>query len=118
MDWRIYYADGSCFDSDMGAAAAAPKRGVQVILVRDKVVGRRVLRLADYYIWRPSLNRWTDHLDAASAILAFAGEPWAVLVCGQYLNDADFEAVLIRAHNDQSIPAIAPKGPRHPAWKA
>lgn len=115
-EWRIYYADGSTFSSNDGPAQNAPNFGAQVVLVRDKHVGRRVLKLADYYVWRPSLDRWTDHEDSASAILAMAREPWAVLICGQYLNDDDFERILIAAHNDPDLPPIARDKPPHPAW--
>ena len=83
----------------------APAFGAQVVLVKDGAKNRRVLRLADYYIWRPSLQRWTDHQDSASVILAAAREPWTKLVCGQYIREADFERILIRAQNDPDFPS-------------
>lgn len=83
----------------------APAFGAQVVLVKDGPKNRRVLRLADYYIWRPSLGRWTDHQDSASVILAAAHEKWIKVVCGQYLREAEFERILIAAHNDPDFPS-------------
>ncbi len=117
ITWKIFYSDGSTFSNDQGGVEDAPSFGVQVILVKDKNVGRRILRLSDYYLWRPSLNRWTDHEDSASVILAMASESWSKLLCGQYLNEEDFEKILIRAHNDPDLPPKSRGEPPHPAWK-
>ncbi len=49
--WRIYYADGSTFDSSMGGPEDAPVENVQIIAeLRD---GRRIAHslAEDYYIW-------------------------------------------------------------------
>lgn len=115
-DWRIYYADGSMFDAEMGQPGDAPSFGAQVILVRDGRHQRRVLKFADYYLYRPSIRRWTDHQDGASALLAAAHEPWVTLICGQYLREDAFEQILIRANDDPDF-APAPAGPAHEAWK-
>lgn len=116
-DWRIYYADGSTFDSTIGEPGSAPSYGVQVILIREGRFNRRVLKLGDYYLFRPSLNRWTEHEDAASVIIAAAGEPWVTLICGSYLRESDFEQVLIRAVDDPDFQP-EPADPPHPAWRA
>lgn len=115
-DWRIYYSDGSTFDNDQGAPQDAPSYGVQVVIVKDGKHGRRVLKLCDFYLWRPSINRWTDHIDSTSAIMAAAAEPWVVLVCGQYLLEDDFERILIRAYNDPDFPGVSIAS--HEAWRA
>lgn len=116
LDWRIYYSDASTADSEQFGPDEVPKEGVQVILVRDGRKGRRVLRLCDYYLWRPRLNRWTDHIDSSSALIAAISEPWTVILRGEYLEEGDFEKILIAAHNDLDFPgaSVAP----HPAWKA
>jgi hypothetical protein len=101
-NYRIYYSDGSTFEGD---PSAAPKTGVQVIIVRDGSKGRRVLKLVDYYVWSPTLDRWVDCIDSASVMLRAVREPWVVILCGEYLCEADFEQVLIAAHNDPDFPA-------------
>lgn len=61
IDWRIYYDDGTNFDSSMGTIEDAPALGVILIWQRnnddehhptERVVG------LDWYWWRPDLNRW------------------------------------------------------------
>lgn len=54
MKWKIWYADGSTFDSSQGAPADAPTEGVQAIgECRD---GRKLVHTgADFYRWN---GRW------------------------------------------------------------
>ena len=118
VNWRIYYAGGSTFDSDQGLPQDAPSLGAQIVLVKDGRFNRRVLKLADYYVFRPSLDRWTDHQDATSVMIAALCEPWVKVVAGRYLREADFEQILIRAHDDPDFPAARPDGPAHEAWRS
>ncbi len=60
-DWKIYYSDGSTF---VGDVLEAPSFDVQVILYREGRFNRRVLKTSDFYLWRPSLNKWTEHTDS------------------------------------------------------
>lgn len=115
VEWAIYYADGSRYTSDDGRPEHTPPTGVQVILVREGRCGRRVLKVADYYIWSQSLGRWIEAQDAAAVVLRAMREP--VLVrAGEYLREADFERILIAAHNDPDLPAVPSAEPPHPAW--
>jgi hypothetical protein len=50
--WRIYYDDGSTFDSDQGTPEEAPGRGVQGIAQTDEWVGRQFIEGTDYYLYR------------------------------------------------------------------
>lgn len=84
----------------------APKSGVQVIIVRDGSKGRRYLKLVDYYVWSTTLERWVDCIDSASAMLRAMREPWVVILSGEYLLEADFERILITAHNDKDFPGV------------
>lgn len=51
LKWRIYYGDGSCFDSSMGKPEDAPPVNVQVILQPHKENGRQTIHLWDWYYW-------------------------------------------------------------------
>lgn len=115
--WKIFYSDGSTFSNKEGKPSDAPKRGVQVVHVEDGRCGRRVLRLADYYVWSPTLDRWLDCLDAASVLIRAQTEPFIVVLFGEYLVEADYEKILIQSHEDQEVPAVAPDEPPHPAWR-
>ena len=112
-----YYTGGSRYTSDTHSIEDLPSRGVQVILVPDKRVGRRVLKMSDYYLWRPSMGRWTDHEDAASLIMALSYESWGKVLIGEYIDERDFEEILIRAHNDPDLPPRSPDTAPHPAWR-
>lgn len=116
-EWVIYYSDGSRITSDDCEPFAAPKQGVQVILVRDGRCGRRVLRMAEYYVWSPTLGRWLDCFDTAAVILRAVQEPHVTVLRGEYLREPDFERILISAHNDPDLPAVSPGSPPHRAWK-
>lgn len=58
MTWRIYYDDGSTFDSTMGTPVEAPGLGVQAIVQPDERVGRVLLTRFDWYYWRVDLGEW------------------------------------------------------------
>lgn len=48
--WRIYYADGSTFDSEAGTWAEAPAWGIQAIIREDPRVGWAMVHGGDYYV--------------------------------------------------------------------
>ena len=56
--WRIYYDDGSTFDSSMGAPDDAPSAGVQCIVEPDRDAGRVVLNSFDWYYFHPESGMW------------------------------------------------------------
>lgn len=118
MSWKVFYSDGSTFSDRDGGPSEAPKSGVQVVHVEDGRCGRRVLKLVDYYVWSPTLTRWIDCADAPSVLLRASREPWVVVLYGEYLREAEFEKILIAAHEDDYVPAVSPSEPPHPAWRA
>ena len=58
IQWRIYYADGSTFDSSQGSPWDAPATRVLVIPHRDPQASGGVSRASDgdYYLWK--LDKW------------------------------------------------------------
>ncbi len=86
----IFYADGSIYD---GEPVSAPQSGVQIIKLADG----KILRPADYYLWRPSLQSFTEHVDAASVILAASQEIWVRLLTGSYIPNDQFKEIVRRA---------------------
>jgi len=63
MRWRIYYADGTTYDSDQGDPWDAPATRVILILNRhhDSREAAYFQWMNDYYLWKD--NRWyaTDY---------------------------------------------------------
>jgi len=116
IEWVLYYADGSRYTSATHRPEDTPPAGVEVVLVRDGRGQRRKLMMADYYGWSASLGRWIELQDAAAVVVRAMREP-LLIRAGQYLREADFERILIRADNDPEIPLVSPNSPPHPAWK-
>ena len=56
--WRIYYDDGSVFDSTDGGPDDAPAVGVQCIVEPDEVAGRAVLNSFDWYYFHTDSGMW------------------------------------------------------------
>lgn len=61
IDWRIYYGDGSTFDSSMGGPWDAPGHGVVAIVKLEPDLpeqGRSVLHRWDWYYYRDGDGWW------------------------------------------------------------
>jgi len=50
VEWRIYYDNGSTFDSKAGAWADAPAWGIQAVVHTDPNVGWAMVHGGDYYV--------------------------------------------------------------------
>lgn len=76
IEWRIYYADGSTYDSSMGNPEDSPRNGVAAIIQHYECghhpsqiikpepavyVGAQLS--ANFYIWRPDANEWIGTID-------------------------------------------------------
>lgn len=58
MDWRIYYGDGSTFDSTQGEPEDAPAFDFQCVVQPDPRVGRTVMAGWDWYYYRVDIGEW------------------------------------------------------------
>lgn len=87
----IYYADEShaTVSTHDESIRVLPKRGVALVKTNGKI-----LRPADYYMWRPSLQMFTEHTDAASVVIAASKEQWITLFLGEYIPDERFKDIL------------------------
>ena len=56
--WRIYYDDGSTFDSSMGEPEDVLAFGVICIVYPNDLVGRQIMWGWDWYYWVPGENNW------------------------------------------------------------
>ena len=57
--WRIYYTDGTTFDSSMGEPEDAPARGVAAISQADEDAGRAGVAGVDWYLWESDIGCWS-----------------------------------------------------------
>lgn len=57
-DWRIYYDDGSTFDSDMGEPHEAPPEGFVCAVGYDDTGKRYIMHGWDFYQWDHDGGQW------------------------------------------------------------
>jgi len=120
MEWRIYYADGTTFDSQAGSPRDAPAWGVQVIVQACIESGRYLLNTFDYYVHRGGKWYGVDGIGAldylhemgylelptdmsANDILLRAAYDGLVKV-GRTLRERDFIVIFKRANEDPDFP--------------
>jgi len=102
MQWKIYYADGSSY---YGEPELAPKRGVQAILIKDELVGRRIESSRDYYVYWPERGGWrsVDHF-AFYEYLFEANPPTKIVLFGSVMDDGEYRALWDIISNDPDLP--------------
>jgi len=115
IEWVIYYADGSRVTSETHRPEDTPTTGVEVILTRHPDVGRRVLKLSDYYGYSRLMGNWIELQDSCAAMIRAMREP-ILIRSGEYIPEEAFEQVLIAAQNDPDLPPTPRVKPAHPGW--
>ena len=58
LAWRIFYDDGSTFDSGNGGPHNAPAFGVMCIVYPHELVGRKILTRHDWYYFAVEAGEW------------------------------------------------------------
>lgn len=139
--FRIYYGDGSMVEgSDRGAWLKAPPLNVQVVAATDpyptdspRNVGRLIFHSSPFYIWGkdspiPSAADGFGVLDdllarglvTANARLSERSiaecTKWGVKL-GRTIAIQDFDAILLRAINDEGMPRKSATRPGEDAFK-
>ncbi len=99
MTWKLYYPDGTTFDSTQGEPWEAPAYPVIAILQGAVVEHGR-----DWYLWRKDYQAWIGVKGDASLALQMMKHARFIEACvaGENLPNEVFQAVLDRAVNDQS----------------
>lgn len=114
MIWRIFYADGSTFDSTQGAPDDAPGYGVEVIVQPDPTpgvgnVGYVVLAGYDWYARHTVDEEWFGVAgDASIWDLILHREPIVGVCQGRRMSRARYHALLddaARWADEQGLPA-------------
>lgn len=102
-DWRIYYDDGSTFDSTEGEALEAPALGVLVIRQPpgDDERGATVVSLWDFYLYHRPSRRWWG-VDSFGVVdqLAHRWQDFGGLVVGRMATPGVYQDALNRATAD------------------
>ena len=105
LRWRIYYGDGSTFDSSLGKPDDAPAFGVQTVVEQDDSVGRTILAGFDWYYYHVESGKWWgSDIHGLLDKLLFRIE---VVAISQGRNSADFDEILQRSIDDPDFPKKA-----------
>lgn len=111
INWRIFYTDGSTFDSSQGSPQDAPEWGVICIVQHDADVGRTIMRRWDFYYFHPiDQNFWGCDIFGYIDI-GVNGRPFTPgsLKIGCTISTPQFQEILSIADSD---PAFKPKSGR------
>lgn len=106
VKWRIYYDDGSTFDSNDGDPDQAPGYGVICIVQPDPDVGRTVMRRFDWYYWNALQSQWWGSSDLFSVldhVLHRTGFVDGRTIC-QARHAVDYADICQRAEADPDFP--------------
>lgn len=104
-DWRIYYDDGSTFDSLMGSPSEAPAMGFIVAVGYQQDGKTRYLMQGwDHYRWDRDINQWWGmDLFGVFDRLRFNKEIYAYKE-GRTVSVEIWKETLNKAHHDPDFP--------------
>lgn len=108
VSWRIYYDDGTTFDSDDGPPHLAPKRGVQAIVRDDPQTGFMVLEGHDHYWWEH--DQWVGG-DKYGFFDYLSRSGRKVVLFGRSIRREEYERIVNEARNDPDFPRKSAKRP-------
>lgn len=102
-EWRIYYDDGSTFDSTLGEPHEAPAEGFVCAIGYDERGKRYIMHGWDFYQWDKDSAQWwgmdrTGLHDRLRRNLVYAYKE------GRTVTRTQFEAIISRAHTDEDFP--------------
>ena len=104
LRWRIYYSDGSTFDSSQGTPDEAPAFGVAVILqFSDNDRRREALCGADYYLCTSS-GVWVGADFAGLLDRLIHRLPFSGFLVGRWDPRDQYFAILRTAEKDSDFP--------------
>ena len=102
-EWRIFYDDGSTFDSEAGEPHEAPSEGFICAIGYDESRQRYIMHGWDFYRWDPGSRQWWGMnlfglLDALRRNSVYAYKE------GRTITKAEFQRIVQRAHADPDFP--------------
>ncbi len=104
IQWRIYYSDGSTFDSSQGIPDDAPAFGVAVIVqLADNGRLRDSVHSGDYYVYTES-GFWVG-ADLSGLLDRLANRiPFSGFLVGRWDPQDEYFAILRKAEKDPDFP--------------
>ena len=104
MTWRIYYDNGSTFDSTQGEPHEAPAHGFITAVGYDEDGSRYMMNGWDHYRWDKATSQWWG-MDLLGVFdrLRFNREIYAYKE-GRTVSVALWQEIMNRAHRDEDFP--------------
>lgn len=105
ISWRIYYADGTTYDSTQGEPKDAPSTGV--ICIKHFIENEwRISAFVDYYCWELGSEWWGA--DQAGFWQYMFKPGIKIIKFGTNIPDEPFEKILAQAREDtdEGMPKI------------
>ncbi len=99
MQWKIYYDDGTTFDSSQGLPSEAKPLGIQCIMQDDVKEGKYLVSRFDYY-WFEKGRWFGGDLFGLYDYLLRSG----AVKFGRWIPNDKFEDVVERAKSDPDFP--------------
>lgn len=103
MEWRVYYDDGSTFDSSQGLPHEAPSWGFICAIAYDQDRSRYIMQGWDFYRWDKDTAQWWG-MDLVGFIDSSArNENYAVKI-GRTVSKKRWGEIMTKAHEDADFP--------------
>lgn len=102
-DWRIYYADGTTFDSTQGEPEQAPPLGFICAIGYDEAGRRYIMHGWDHYQWDVVTAQWWG-MDMCGLFDRLTRNLVVAYKQGRTVTRDEFTAIMRRAHEDADFP--------------
>jgi hypothetical protein len=112
VKWRIYYDDGSAFDSSMGEPEDAPSFGILCIVFPDRDVGRMVMQGWDWYYYHGEEETWWGADIHGLLDNLLHNKPVRAVKQGRNTTSRNYHETLDRAVNDPDFPVKGARAKR------
>lgn len=104
-EWRIYYSDGTTFDSTQGTQEDAPARGFLCAIGYNELGERYIMHGWDHYWWdRASEQWWGCDRDGLIDQLC-ENRVWAYKM-GRTVTKLEWDRVILEASYDPDFPMV------------
>lgn len=102
-EWRIYYDDGSVFDSSMGSPEDAPPFGFICAIGYDETGARYIMHGWDHYQWDHQGKQWWG-MDLFGLIDRLSRNLVTAYKQGRTVTKTHFNEMMNKAHHDPDFP--------------
>lgn len=106
MQWRVYYTDGSTFDSTQGRPEDAPGYGIAGIVQQGEDSGRAFVLGVDFYWYDVGAACWSGG-DLAGLLDHITNVVGAVKQARTLARHEDWRSVKERMLSDEDFPALS-----------